>query len=77
MTMKRILFILVSLLLPAMSFAQGLRVDDLGNRNVIVRINDLTKNYLLLPVQEDLQLLAYIVLSYFLLFFRQHLILLY
>ena len=53
MTMKRILFILASLLLPAMSFAQGFRVDDLGNRNVIVRINDLTKNYLLLPVQED------------------------
>ena len=34
-------------------FAQGLRVDDLGNRNVIVRIDDLSKKYLLLPVQED------------------------
>ena len=33
--------------------AQGLRVDDLGNRNVIVRVNDLSKKYLLLPVQED------------------------
>ena len=34
-------------------FARGLRVDDLGNRNVIVRVNDLSKKYLLLPVQED------------------------
>ena len=34
-------------------FAQGLRIDDLGNRNVIVRIDDLSKKYLLLPVQED------------------------
>lgn len=51
--MKRILFILIALILPFMSFAQGLRVDDLGNRNMIVRVNDLTKNYLLLPVQED------------------------
>ena len=36
-----------------MAIAQDLRVDDLGNRNVIVRVNDLTKNFLLLPVQED------------------------
>lgn len=36
-----------------MANAQDLRVDDLGNRNVIVRVNDLTKNFLLLPVQED------------------------
>ena len=51
--MKRILVILAAFLLPFMAFAQDLRVDDLGNRNVIVRVNDLTKNYLLLPVQED------------------------
>ena len=53
MTMKRILLIFISLALPLMAGAQDLRVDDLGNRNVIVRVNDLTKNYLLLPVQED------------------------
>ena len=53
MTMKRILLIFISLALPLMVRAQDLRVDDLGNRNVIVRVNDLTKNYLLLPVQED------------------------
>ena len=53
MTMKRILLILISLTLPFMAIAQDLRVDDLGNRNVIVRVNDLTKNFLLLPVQED------------------------
>ena len=53
MTMKRILLILISIALPFMAIAQDLRVDDLGNRNVIVRVNDLTKNFLLLPVQED------------------------
>ena len=53
MTMKRILLILISIALPFMANAQDLRVDDLGNRNVIVRVNDLTKNFLLLPVQED------------------------
>ena len=53
MTMKRILLIFISLALSLMASAQDLRVDDLGNRNVIVRVNDLTKNYLLLPVQED------------------------
>ena len=53
MTMKRILLIFISLALSLMAGAQDLRVDDLGNRNVIVRVNDLTKNYLLLPVQED------------------------
>ncbi len=41
----------IAMSIPA--FAQGLRVDDLGNRNMIVRVDDLSKNYLLLPVQED------------------------
>ena len=45
--------IISSLFLCSMASAQGLRIDDLGNRNVIVRVNDLSKNYLLLPVQED------------------------
>lgn len=53
MTMKQILLTLITIALPFMASAQDLRVDDLGNRNVIVRVNDLTKNFLLLPVQED------------------------
>ena len=52
-TMKQFLLIVSALLLCNIASAQGLRIDDLGNRNVIVRIDDLSKNYLLLPVQED------------------------
>ena len=53
MTIKRF-FLTVSVLLAGLSaYAQDLRIDDLGNRNVIVRVNDLSKKYLLLPVQED------------------------
>ena len=53
MTIKRF-FLTVSVLLAGLSaYAQDLRIDDLGNRNVIVRVNDLSKKFLLLPVQED------------------------
>ena len=53
MTMRQFLMIISALFLCNMAAAQGLRIDDLGNRNVIVRVNDLSKNYLLLPVQEN------------------------
>ena len=53
MTIRQFILATSALLLCGIASAQGLRVDDLGNRNVIVRVNDLSKNYLLLPVQED------------------------
>ena len=53
MQIRRIILALSAIVMSMPVFAQGLRVDDLGNRNVIVRIDDLSKKYLLLPVQED------------------------
>ena len=53
MQIRKLLLAVCAVLIGAPVFAQGLRVDDLGNRNVIVRVNDLSKNFLLLPVQED------------------------
>ena len=53
MTMRQFLMIISALFICNIAAAQGLRIDDLGNRNVIVRVNDLSKNYLLLPVQEN------------------------
>lgn len=53
MQIRRIILALSAIVMSMPVFAQGLRVDDLGNRNVIVRVDDLSKKYLLLPVQEN------------------------
>lgn len=53
MKIRQMFLALCAIVMSMPVFAQGLRVDDLGNRNVIVRIEDLSKKYLLLPVQED------------------------
>lgn len=51
--MKRSLILFFALLMCIEAFAQGFRIDNLGNRNIIVRIDDLSKRYLLVPVQES------------------------
>lgn len=53
MQIRKIFLALCAIVMSMPVFAQGLRVDDLGNRNVIVRIDDLSKKYLLIPVQEN------------------------
>ena len=53
MRIRKIFLAVCAIAMSLPVFAQGLRVDDLGNRNVIVRVEDLSRKFLLLPVQEN------------------------
>ena len=53
MNFRKVIFAFCAGLICTLAAADGIKIDNLGNRNVIVRINDMSKRYLLLPIQED------------------------
>lgn len=53
MTIKQCLSVALAVFICTVASAQDIEINDLGNRNVIVRVADSGMKYLLLPIQEN------------------------